>query len=95
MPCCSSQQRVLLPPFRSLLAAFWRGHDPTAPTHLRPNTASAIFFSEVEQRDEAVRFIAEESEKKRGEVLTTVKPESVLWPAGPSHMLAHYVGKTF
>ena len=44
---------------------------------------------------EAEAFIASESEKTNGSVLTTVKPEGVLWPAGPSHMLAHYVGKVF
>merc|ERR1711865_814873 len=78
--------------FEQVLEAFWNGHDPTV-KQLLPRTESVIYFYDEEQRQKAELAVVEQQAARRGTVLTQVVEAQVMWPAGPSHHLAHYVGK--
>ena len=80
--------------YSELLDLFWAGHDPTV-EQILPRTESTIFFHDEEQRAMAESAVATIQERSQGEVRTKVRESGIFWPAGPTHHLAHYVGKNF
>jgi hypothetical protein len=78
----------------SVLQAFWGGHNAFMPQSMTRNE-STIFYTGIDQQIVAEAAFAQLAEGSEREVQTKLRPASVLWPAGPSHHLAHYVGKAF
>ncbi len=77
--------------FRNLLEFFFQIHDPSTPLRQGNDRGtsyrSAIYYTDDEQRDEAVNTIADvdASGLWPGKVVTEVEPVSEFWDAEPEH----------
>ena len=77
--------------YRQILELFFQIHDPTTPNRQGndrgPGYRSAIYYVNDEQRDEALRTIAdvEASGNWPGRVVTEVEPVGDFWEAEPEH----------
>lgn len=81
--------------YDSLLATFWRIHDPTTPNRQGPDVGSqyrsAIFYHDEGQRAAAAasRAALEESGRFERNVVTEIAPATTFWPAEEYHQKYH------
>lgn len=78
-------------PYRKLLSVFFQIHDPTTidrqGNDIGPSYRSEIFYLTDEQRDIALKTIADVDASGRwpGQVVTRVSPAGDFWEAEPEH----------